>query len=80
MRKTKSVLLRTTAAALLGAAEAPTSGRRTPVDKSRVRTPVVVGVLCVLAWAIGDKISYQVRAIVRGGGTAGIRTGCGDSR
>mgnify|MGYP001023036160 FL=1 len=41
------------------------------MDKSRVRTPVVVGVLCVLAWAIGDKISYQVRAIVRGGGTAG---------
>lgn len=41
------------------------------MDKSRVRTPVVVGVLCVLAWAIGDKISYQVRAIVRGGGTVG---------
>ena len=41
------------------------------MDKSRVRTPVVVGVLCVLAWAIGDKISYQVRSILRGGGTAG---------
>ena len=41
------------------------------MDKSRVRTPVVVGVLCVLVWAIGDKISYQVRAIVRGGGTVG---------
>ena len=41
------------------------------MDKSRVRAPVVVGALCLLAWAVGDKISYQVRAIVRGGGTAG---------
>ena len=41
------------------------------MDKSRVRAPVVVGALCLLAWAVGDKISYQVRSIVRGGGTVG---------
>lgn len=41
------------------------------MDKSRVRILVVVGVLCLLAWAVGDKTSYQVRSILRGGGTAG---------
>ena len=41
------------------------------MDKSRVRAPVVVVALCLLAWAVGDKISYQVRSIVRGGGTVG---------
>lgn len=41
------------------------------MDKSRVRAPVVVGALCLLAWAVGDKVSYQVRSIVRGGGTVG---------